>query len=48
MEAVLIKLGSMLMQAVLFVGQFSTSVACVGECYQPKVPEKMLQSNLGE
>lgn len=43
MEALFIKLGSALMQAVLFAGQLSTNVACMGECYQPKVPEKMLK-----
>lgn len=41
MGAVLIKLSSVLMQIVLLVGQLSTSVACAGECYQPKVPETM-------
>lgn len=43
MEALFLKAGSVLMQAVLWIGQMSTNVACVGEFYQPKVPEKMLK-----
>ncbi len=41
MEALFIKAGTVLMQIVLRIGQMSTNVACVGPCYQPKVPEKM-------
>ena len=42
MKALLVKLGGLLMQAVLVIGQWSTNVACGGEFYQPVVPEKML------
>ena len=41
MEALFLKAGTVLMQTVLRIGQMSTNVACVGPCYQPKVPEKM-------
>ncbi len=44
MEALFLKAGSTLMQIVLWIGQMSTNVACVGEYYQPKVPEKMLKN----
>lgn len=43
MSAALIKLSGVLMQFVLFVGQLSTNVACAGEFYQPKVPDKMMK-----
>lgn len=43
MKAFFLKYSSLLMAAVLFVGQLSTNVACSGEYYQPKVPEKMLK-----
>lgn len=43
MATVFIKLVSVLMQVVLFVGQLSANVACVGECNQLKVPDSTLK-----
>lgn len=44
MKTLFLKAEGALMQAVLRIGQMSTNVACVGPCYQPKVPEKMLKN----
>lgn len=43
MKAFFLKYSSLLMAAVLLIGQLSINVACSGECYQPKVPEKLLK-----
>lgn len=35
--------GHSILAFVLFVGHLSTSVACKGDFYQPKVPDQLLK-----